>query len=48
MCGVHNLQPEVPPENTAAMYEAALEYSERVKAKGWRLNPALHPHVNGQ
>jgi len=26
LCGVHNLQPEVPPENIVAMYEAALEY----------------------
>jgi len=34
LCGVHNLQPEVPPENVVAMYEAALEYGERVKAKG--------------
>lgn len=24
LCAVHNLQPEVPPENIAAMYEAAL------------------------
>jgi uroporphyrinogen decarboxylase len=26
VCAVHNLQPEVPPENVVAMYEAALEY----------------------
>jgi uroporphyrinogen decarboxylase len=26
LCGVHNLQPEVPPENIVAMYEAALAY----------------------
>jgi uroporphyrinogen decarboxylase len=26
LCGVHNLQPEVPPENVVAMYEAALEF----------------------
>ena len=26
LCGVHNLQQEVPPENVAAMYEAALEF----------------------
>jgi uroporphyrinogen decarboxylase len=25
LCAVHNIQPEVPPENIAAMYEAALE-----------------------
>jgi len=30
LCAVHNLQPEVPPENIVAMYEAALEYGERV------------------
>ena len=34
LCAVHNIQPEVPPENIVAMYETALEYSERVKAKG--------------
>jgi len=26
LCAVHNIQPEVPPENVVAMYEAALEY----------------------
>jgi uroporphyrinogen decarboxylase len=26
LCAAHNLQPDVPPENTIAMYEAALEY----------------------
>ncbi|MEN6603684.1 MAG: uroporphyrinogen decarboxylase family protein [Bryobacteraceae bacterium] len=26
LCGVHNIQAEVPPENVVAMYEAALEY----------------------
>jgi uroporphyrinogen decarboxylase len=26
LCAVHNLQPEVPPENIVAMYETALEY----------------------
>jgi len=26
LCGVHNLQPEVPPENVVAMYEAAMEF----------------------
>jgi uroporphyrinogen decarboxylase len=26
LCGVHNLQQEVPPENVVAMYEAALEF----------------------
>lgn len=26
LCGVHNLQAEVPPENVVAMYEAALEF----------------------
>jgi uroporphyrinogen decarboxylase len=26
LCGVHNLQPEVPPENVVAMYEAAAEF----------------------
>ncbi len=26
LCAVHNIQPEVPPENIVAMYEAALEY----------------------
>ena len=25
LCAVHNIQPEVPPENVAAMYDAALE-----------------------
>jgi len=34
VCAVHNLQPEVPPENVVAMYDAALEYGARVKAKG--------------
>lgn len=27
LCGVHNLQADVPPENVVAMYEAALEFS---------------------
>ncbi len=27
LCGVHNLQADVPPENIVAMYEAALEFS---------------------
>jgi uroporphyrinogen decarboxylase len=26
LCAVHNIQPDVPPENIVAMYEAALEY----------------------
>lgn len=26
LCAVHNIQPEVPPENIVAMYEAALEF----------------------
>jgi uroporphyrinogen decarboxylase len=26
LCAVHNIQPEVPPENVVAMYEAAIEY----------------------
>ena len=26
LCAVHNIQPEVPPENLVTMYEAALEY----------------------
>ena len=26
LCPVHNVQPEVPPENLVAMFEAALEY----------------------
>ncbi len=26
LAAVHNIQPEVPPQNVAAMYEAALEY----------------------
>ena len=26
LCAVHNIQPEVPPENIVAMYEAAFEY----------------------
>lgn len=26
LCAVHNIQPEVPPENVVAMYEAALEF----------------------
>jgi uroporphyrinogen decarboxylase len=26
LCAVHNIQPEVPPENVVAMYEAAREY----------------------
>ena len=34
LCAVHNIQPEVPPENVLVMYEAALEYGERVKAIG--------------
>jgi len=34
LCAVHNIQPEVPPENVVAMYEAALEYGESAKAKG--------------
>jgi uroporphyrinogen decarboxylase len=28
LCPVHNVQPEVPPENLVAMFEAALEYGE--------------------
>jgi len=28
LCAVHNIQPEVPPENIVAMYEAALEYGK--------------------
>lgn len=27
LCAVHNIQPDVPPENIVAMYEAALEYA---------------------
>ncbi len=34
VCGVHNLQPEVPPENVVAMYEAALEYGKSKTFKG--------------
>jgi uroporphyrinogen decarboxylase len=26
LCAVHNIQPEVPPENVVAMYETALEH----------------------
>jgi len=26
LCAVHNIQPDIPPENIVAMYEAALEY----------------------
>ena len=26
LCAVHNIQPDIPPENVVAMYEAALEY----------------------
>jgi uroporphyrinogen decarboxylase len=26
LCPVHNVQPEVPPENLVAMFEAALEH----------------------
>lgn len=26
LCAVHNIQPEVPPENVVAMYDAALEF----------------------
>jgi uroporphyrinogen decarboxylase len=33
LCAVHNIQPEVPPENVVAMYEAALEYGKGVKAE---------------
>jgi uroporphyrinogen decarboxylase len=33
LSAVHNLQPEVPPENVVAMYEAALEYG-RYKCRG--------------
>jgi uroporphyrinogen decarboxylase len=33
LCAVHNIQPEVPPENVVAMYEAGLEYGRAVKAK---------------
>jgi len=28
LCAAHNLQQDVPPENVAAMYEAALEYGQ--------------------
>jgi len=31
LCAVHNLQPEVPPENIVAMYETALEYGPSPK-----------------
>jgi uroporphyrinogen decarboxylase len=34
LCAVHNIQPEVPPENIVAMYEAALDYGARVKVEG--------------
>nr|MDA8219352.1 hypothetical protein [Dehalococcoidales bacterium] len=26
LCSVHNIQPDVPPENVVAMFDAALEY----------------------
>jgi uroporphyrinogen decarboxylase len=28
LCSVHNIQPEVPPENVVAMYDAALEFGQ--------------------
>ncbi len=31
-CQVHNIQPDVPPENIVAMYEAAAEYGQYDKA----------------
>ena len=33
LCAVHNLQPEVPPENVVAMYQAGLEYGKGTKAE---------------
>ena len=33
LCAVHNLQPEVPPENVVAMYQAGLEYGKGARAK---------------
>jgi len=33
LCAVHNLQPEVPPENVVAMYQAGLEYGKGAKAE---------------
>ena len=33
LCAVHNIQPEVPPENVVAMYQTALEYGKGVKAE---------------
>jgi uroporphyrinogen decarboxylase len=34
LCAVHNIQPEVPPENVVAMYQAGLEYGKGVKVEG--------------
>jgi uroporphyrinogen decarboxylase len=34
LSAVHNIQPEVPPENVVAMYRAGLEYGKGVKGKG--------------
>jgi len=33
LAGVHNLQPDVPPENIVAMYEEAAQYGEHQKNK---------------
>ena len=38
LAAVHNIRPEVKPENICAMYEAALEYGRypTKEKKGWR------------
>jgi len=33
-CAVHNIQPDVPPENIVAMYEHGREYSQQCKGQG--------------
>jgi len=33
LAGVHNLQPDVPPENIVAMYEEAAQYGAHKKNK---------------
>jgi uroporphyrinogen decarboxylase len=33
LCAVHNIQPEVPPENVVAMYEASLEFQPTQAAR---------------
>lgn len=37
---VHNILPDVPPENIAAMFDAVNEYNDKIKVKSKKLNTA--------